>query len=149
MHIGFTGTRKGMTVRQAHWFVRTLIKVTNGEPFSFHHGDCIGADDEAHFLICSDIQFVNIPVNIIIHPGYSASRPDDVSMRANNMADEIREPKQHFARNRDIVNESELLIAVPICKPIPASGGTAYTIDYARKTKKEIVIIYPDGELGE
>lgn len=50
MKIGFTGTRQGMTPAQrlkaTHW----LAKLSATE---FHHGDCMGADAEAHAIALS------------------------------------------------------------------------------------------------
>ena len=42
--IGFTGTRQGMTAEQKS----ALRNLLDGGAGDFHHGDCIGADSEAH-----------------------------------------------------------------------------------------------------
>lgn len=145
--IGFTGTREGMTVRQGHSFVSTLLEFTKGGEFEFHHGDCIGADDDAQFLIEYDGRLAKSVFRIVIHPGHSAFDATNDSKRANNRADEIRESKTHFARNRDIVQETDLLIVCSVSNPIPRTGGTRYTYDYAKKLKKNIIVIYPNGEV--
>jgi hypothetical protein len=59
----------------------------------------------------------------------------------------MSEPKSFFARNRDIVDETDMLIATPATKK--ETGGTWYTINYSRKQKKQRVIVYPDGSIGE
>lgn len=44
--IGFTGTRKGMTIAQKAEVALALIRhFTVGA--EFHHGDCVGADHQA------------------------------------------------------------------------------------------------------
>lgn len=142
MKIGFTGTRNGMTAAQKGAVTRFLnatlsLPKSNNEA---HHGDCIGSDAEFHYLVY-DL------ARTVIHPGYSANNPTDDSKRAYCEGNEIRGPKNHFARNRDIIDETEMLLSTPPCKPLPSSGGTAYTIGYARKQRKPIVVIYPDGEV--
>ncbi len=134
MNTGFTGTRLGMTPAQRDTFARLVGEL----PITlFRHGDCIGADAVAHD-ICSTL------IPIIIHP------PVDNTLRANKVASCIMAPKTHFARNRDIVDQSEILIAVPqYADPITPTtrGGTAYTVNYARKVGKPVKIIRPDGSI--
>ena len=47
----------------------------------------------------------------------------------------------YHARNRYMVDNSDVLIAIFNGDP---KGGTAYTVNYARKKGKEIIIINPD-----
>lgn len=48
MRIGFTGTREGMAPAQqgAVFAVLTRLRAEGAE--WLHHGDCVGADTEAH-----------------------------------------------------------------------------------------------------
>jgi hypothetical protein len=48
MKIGFTGTRKGMSQHQKEQFVLKMFEL---DPSEFRHGDCEGADAEAHDII--------------------------------------------------------------------------------------------------
>jgi len=48
MKIGFTGTRDGMTQHQKEQFVLAMQDLS---PSEFHHGDCKGADAEAHDIV--------------------------------------------------------------------------------------------------
>lgn len=99
-----------------------------------HHGDCIGADAQAHSIA----REYNRPVTI--HP------PDDDSKRAFcEGASSIREPKPYLARNKDIVTETEWLIATPKGYSEELRSGTWATIREARRQKKPITIIWPDG----
>jgi hypothetical protein len=58
--------------------------------------------------------------------------------------------KSHFARNRDIVNECDVLIGTPPYQAIitkETKGGTAYTVNYAAKQGKPALVVYPDGSV--
>ena len=134
--VGFTGTRNGMTEAQKEAVRRELRGAD-----TFHHGDCVGADAEAHRIA----RVQRIPV--VIHP------PVDQAHRAFcEDYDGMHPQKTHFARNRDIVDACDVLIATPwqTREPVPSKGGTWYTVGYARKKQKPIVIVWPDGSiLGE
>ncbi len=132
MKVGFTGTQQGMTEQQKIRFSRLVQKVLDID--EFHHGDCIGADCEAHDLV--EGGFGN--AQIIIHP------PADCSKRAYCAGAEVRPSRSYIQRNHDIVNEVEKLIATPAGPEITRSGTWA-TIRYARKTGIPIYIINPDG----
>jgi hypothetical protein len=49
-HIGFTGTRHGMTPAQRHAVSQLIAELAAGAAFTAHHGDCVGADAEFHDL---------------------------------------------------------------------------------------------------
>ena len=134
---GFTGTRYGMTFDQ-------IIKVDefllNNENFDiFHHGDCVGADAESHRLAQTN------GLAIVVHP------PTDPKFRAycKGMFVKIRDPKPYHDRNRDIVNESDFLLATPRTFIEEKKGGTWYTIRYAKEVEKPGMIIWPDGSSEE
>lgn len=131
MKVGFTGTRNGLTIKQYDKLKSLLSSMSVNE---FHHGDCVGADAESH-NIASDL---SLP--IIIHP------PIKEDLRAFKKSDILRQPKSYFARNRDIVNESDTLIATPATAE-ETQGGTWYTINYAIKMHKSVIIINPNGEI--
>lgn len=140
MKIGFTGTRYGMRPAQAHVFgilLVDLVTVTGSSSHTFRHGMCRGADYEA-----GEIAFM--AVEVIGHPG-----PDnDVWRHHGCHVHAMLPPMAHLARNREIVDKSEILIAAPAEMVETDRGGTWSTIRYARKAGKKITIIYPDGSLG-
>jgi hypothetical protein len=142
--VGFTGTRNGMTDAQ-----RETFKAFMGElaAVTFHHGACKGADADAAFLTRHALP----DAIIIAHPGQSAKGGDNewLSQEALDVSGEVRKTKNHFARNRDIVDETDFLIACPPVEPLPASGGTTYTVRYAIKKGKPVRIIWPDGRIEE
>ena len=136
MKVGFTGTRKGMTILQKKKLLAFLTKFGNVIK-EVHHGDCVGADAEFHEIVRQ-----NFPtIKIVIHP------PINPKFRAFCDGDEERKPKDYLARNRDIVDETDILIACPAQKKEILRSGTWATVRYARKKKKFILIIFPDGSL--
>jgi hypothetical protein len=73
----------------------------------------------------------------VIHP------PDKKERRAFKEGDEIRKEKTYLQRNKDIVDETTLLVATPKGDEVRRSG-TWMTIRYFRKVKGTVPkIIYP------
>lgn len=135
MNIGFTGTRHGCTAAQFATLVELLFDNRIGS--HFHHGDCLGADAEAARAAWEHGYYV------VCHPPL-----DDKHQARTGCNHEWRSNKTHFARNREIVNNTDLLIACPqYAEPITKEtmGGTAYTVNYARKRGKWVWIVRPDG----
>jgi hypothetical protein len=132
LSVGFTGTQLGMTVYQKE--VVQMLLTSNLH--SFHHGDCIGADDDAAKI--AKAAGINL---VICHP------PIIQAKRAHSYATVWLPPKQYLARNHDIVDASDLLIVCPKgFKPEPRSGTWA-TFRYAQKKHKIIYLIHPDGNI--
>ncbi|KKN03792.1 hypothetical protein LCGC14_1104290 [marine sediment metagenome] len=131
MKIGFTGTRKELTAAQE---LELLCKVVQLEPFEVHHGDCIGADTRFH-RICE-----LLGIRIIIHP------PESNTYRAFCIGNEVRKMYGYIARNWNIVDETDVLIACPDGPQEYLRSGTWATIRYARTQRKMIYIIYPNGQ---
>jgi hypothetical protein len=59
----------------------------------------------------------------------------------------FRAEKGYFIRDRDVVDESELMVACPkqYMELGKMPGGTWWTIDYTRKVKKPLAIVWPNG----
>ena len=132
--IGFTGTQRGMTEAQ-RLKLGTILAVGSTKGVGvLHHGDCVGADAQAHELA----QKWMIPV--IIHP------PENSSKRAfcgGSLAS--LPPQPYLVRNHFIVDACDVLVATPGEATEQLRSGTWATIRYARKRHKTVVIIYPDG----
>lgn len=133
MKIGFSGTRHGMTVEQRNQLKRDLLAETVTE---FHHGDCIGADDQA-----DDIA-IELGLRVIIHP------PIREILRAHCERKTYRksplivlEPKEYRERNHDIVDMTDGLIIGPHTKQETIRSGTWSTYRYAREQKKSSIIL--------
>jgi hypothetical protein len=135
MKIGFTGTQYDMSAAQ-EFALQALLELRYSCN-EFHHGDCIGSDAKAH-VIAKALRY-----RPIIHP------PIDPKKRAwcEAPACDIREPKPYLERNKDIVDETELLLATPAEATEQLRSGTWATIRYARALKRKIIIIRPDGSM--
>jgi hypothetical protein len=132
--IGFTGTRQGMTPMQREVVRRVLLHATE-----VHHGDCVGADAEVHELALAG------GLDVVIHP------PNDAKLQAHcDGALMVLPPKSYLARDRDIVDETDLLVATPKelkeSRAPRRSSGTWYCVRYARRIGRRVLIVWPDGE---
>ena len=128
--VGFTGTRRGMSTDQIDQLVDLIQRL---RPRALHHGDCVGADEEAH-SVASDLD-----VRTVAHP------PSNPRARAWCEADEYREPLPYLDRNHRIVDETDLLVAAPAGPEILRSGTWA-TVRYARKVGRRVVILEREEE---
>lgn len=132
-HIAFTGTQNGMTPQQAEAF-RDVLGWGNHVDHFLHHGDCIGADIDAHRIALAR------GWRIHVHP------PDDPRKRAFCAGAVIHAPLPYLVRNRVIVDSAELLVATP-SGPEKLRSGTWATIRYAIKRGKPVWIVWPHGEV--
>lgn len=126
MKIGFTGTQHGMTENQ-----KALLRAFLRPAWEFHHGDCIGADAEAHDIAKA------VGCRIVVHP------PSNPRKRALKHGDEARRPLHYLDRNNAIVAETDLLVAAPKSIEEEVRSGTWYTIRRARKHSKPVHILEP------
>lgn len=134
--LGFTGTRTPLLLPQRHALGLYLAERQAAGAWCLHHGDCVGADAMAHKMAES------ITMHIVIHP------PRLPDFRAYCVGDEMREEKPYWARNRDIVDACDELVACPKAGTGLADwrrSGTWYTVQHAHKVGKPVRIIYPDG----
>jgi len=110
---------------------REIVKIM--EPTEVHHGCCEGADQQIG-VIARDMR-----IRVIAHP------PLDESKMAFCPSDEQRPPKAYMARNQDIVDECDVLMAAPKGMKEELRSGTWATVRRARKSERRIVIVWPDG----
>ena len=133
-NIGFTGTREAKFISQKrqdnlrdfleHFILGTGLKLT------LRHGDCVGGDKIAH--------------NIGLSLGYSIEiyPPSNDELRAYCKGAFIVHPeKSYMPRNEDIVDASELLIAMPATFIEQSKGGTWRTVRYARRKLIPVLFI--------
>jgi hypothetical protein len=133
MKVGVTGTRSDINQYQIDTLYRLLPAIGHGRiNMEFHHGDCVGADVTAAEVAR------HFGYKIVCHP------PEKNDLRAFFDSDEHREPLSYFARNRNIVDETQCLLVLPYQTEWQTNGGTWYTYDYAKKKNKPRIVIYPN-----
>lgn len=137
-HIGFTGTRNGMTKAQHDRVMTELDRLTGGsDQVVGHHGDCVGADAQFHAMLRLHWGRAVIVGHI----------PTNQSDRAFCTFDETRDPLPYMKRNQRIVDAADVIIATPPTMEPQDRGGTWRTVGLARKAKKPIVVVLPDGSV--
>jgi hypothetical protein len=134
--LGFTGTRHEPTDEQKRFIFRNMSDATE-----LHHGCCEGSDYVSHSCAIS----LEIPT-IWLHPPTDRKLMVPLSKLLTRGGIHVLKAKQYHARNRDIVDSCEVLIATPDGPRRPHSG-TWYTIDYARANKVPVVVCLPDGTI--
>jgi hypothetical protein len=124
MNVGFTGTQRGMTLRQQMQLDRILgifllaDEAVNAKPV-FYDGDCpIESADQQARAIARQL-------------GYECRQ---LPPRKRNAA-------EFLARNRRIVEHSDVLVAAPETDHEKLRSGTWMTVRYARKCAKPIVML--------
>jgi hypothetical protein len=134
LHIGFTGTRHGMTLAQTEALHARLLAYAEAGEWAFHHGDCQGADAEAHQIAWM------LGAIVYVHP------PDTGTWRAY-CAGPSRvhraAPLPYLERNRAIVNACEMLIAAPREAQETQRSGTWATVRDARRLGKPVILLPP------
>lgn len=137
----FTGTRHGMTEAQKETFRRW---VRDQRPDAVHHGDCVGADADAHH-IC---QHLRVPLTVI-HPAANAGAwRAHCRLEHSNGAIMWRDAAAPLARNKRMVDEGDMLVACPKEDEEVLRSGTWATMRYASKRGKSMLIIWPCGSMG-
>lgn len=135
MITGFTGSRWGMTPRQRDtlgWVLDHERQTGAPGAREFHHGDCVGADEQAAAVARS------LGYKIIGHP------PLVEKLRAHFPSDEETAPLPYEQRDQAIVDAVMNMLATPHGPEVRRSG-TWMTIRYARHRKVPRLIIEPDG----
>jgi hypothetical protein len=145
LHIGFTGTRFGMSGAQRDKVGHIMTSIVLMRPEAYeavvgHHGMCVGADSEFH-AICR-----SLGASVIGHPGPPGEFAADLE------CDEMLEPTNHMRRNAAIVAASSIMIAAPRENTPQPRGGTWATIGMARRELKRLKlgvlhVVDRDGQL--
>jgi hypothetical protein len=138
IHVGFTGTRHGMTPQQFAAFDAVLECLGGFGRLTLHHGDCVGGDEEAHRAARRR------RARVEVHPGRGMTSSHLVpDLRARCDGDVIHPVLTFFHRNRRIVDLSDVVVAAPREAARQHRGGTWYTVGYAEKRGKTLAVLSP------
>lgn len=136
-HMGFTGTQRGCKPAQLK-ALRSVLKTLRKEGYRYqHNGSCIGADAESAKIWDQTSGLIHR------HP------PEDTSKMATIPFKRTEPAKPYLIRNHDIVDASGVLVATPGEFAEQLRSGTWATIRYARKLKKRVILVWPDGQLDD
>lgn len=136
MKLGFTGSRRKLIVPQSTQ-LRSLIGDQNNV-VEAHHGDCTGGDKEFHDLMLLYHPRVTMHIHspkLEVHRAFVPIRSTDI----------LWPPKDYLMRNRDIIENCDLLIGCPSSMTFSLRSGSWWTIEAAKKVNKPIIVILPDG----
>lgn len=134
MRVGFTGTQKGMTSEQIDAVGKRLLDLKKVNPiYSFLHGDCIGADEQA-LTIATSLGYYTVA-----YPPLSEKKKTVLH------SDRRNHPKPYLERNKNIAVGCDRLIAAPAQHGEVLRSGTWATVRYARQVGRIIYIVYPNG----
>jgi hypothetical protein len=138
--IGFTGTRRDMTMAQEEAMGRVVNRIrTRIGLFEFTHGDCVGADATADGIVAGfRIPRRILPSNVEGTRAHSEERGAYLGA----------EPAPPWMRDQWIVQESRFMVAAPKGFGPEKGSGTWLTIGMATKMGKKVFILWPDGRIG-
>ena len=132
--IGITGSSKPITDAQLNSLYEVLTILRDWYEWQ-NNGDCIAADALAGTI------WKNLGGKIWLRP------PINNRKRAYLFYDETDEPLPYLERNHNIVDNSEVLVAIPSTRDEVLRSGTWATIRHARKKGIPIIYIFPSGDI--
>jgi hypothetical protein len=136
--IAFTGTRLGLNARQQLALESVFVVFnTTGQPQlkAALHGDAVGAD----------VQFAAVAKRFrYLVFGYPVEGRDSDRGHFPNDETRMQTSGGYLARNRLLVDSCDILIAAPPCDEPQEKGGTWYTIKYASKVAKPVIMLWRD-----
>ncbi len=138
--LGFTGTRAGMTAAQRD----ALPGVTSPFPDRVVFGGAVGADEEFGLFVMTRWEGSVVTCALEVYPA-SADR----WKRWVPYAATLAAPMPPLARDLLIVKSCDRLLACPGTMTEIIRSGTWATTRYARKARKRITIVLPDGTVRE
>ena len=153
IHIGFTGTRDGMSSDQLREVTRLAHELSRGHSVIAHHGCCVGSDAEFHRVLRRENAFM---------VGHPALGWPNGKLCAAVLCDFVEDPAPPMTRNQAIVDAVSLchdagrdpghLIATPLCGTRQRRSGTWATIRMALRSLRagrlrELYVVGRDGEL--
>lgn len=140
LHVGFTGTQRGMNDEQKRLLRSALefywYKLDEGERW-FHHGLCLGADEQAD-QIAQEIGWSRWG-----HPSTITEKQAEI------VCERMESPLPPLTRNLEIVRASNVVLATPWEEFEQRRSGTWATVRYAVREETPVTIITPNGQMKD
>lgn len=131
--LGFSGTQVGMTSAQGAELYYLLVERQGdyGKELEFHHGQCIGADEQA--------------LRMAKHLGiWTVSHPPLRQAKMSLETSDLTLPAEDYLdRNRSIVVASDEMVICPKEPTEVLRSGTWTTYRYAKKLGRSYTVIPP------
>lgn len=157
LKVGFSGTQQGMTPNQKTQFLVLMSKIRNTDnDVEFHHGCCIGSDEDAVMLLRN--HYFEWP-EIVCHPAGFAIKASELGLvipptkfssiaysNSNRTLDGFTD--DFLTRNRKLAKQCDFCITTPAQPNEVIRSGTWTTKRYFVNLNKVIVVIYPDGTVS-
>jgi hypothetical protein len=144
MSVGFTGTREDLSNLQLSWLYQTFeIGVTEHSLSEVHHGACVGADLAVHRAALDN------EIRVHVWPPTNMKLVAPECLVPHRLVT-VHPRMPYLNRDREIVYVTQGLVALPKQNEQPDLvnwGGTWYTVDYAERLNRPIMIIYPNGDI--
>lgn len=139
--LGVTGSKRGpVSVEQAEAAHAIL---THLDVNTVHHGDCEGVDAWAHDLAWAYGK--NVVIHPPLNPAFRARRGFKPGTTIPQSRCVILPEKRYLDRNWDIADKCARLLTLPAEMEEQLRSGTWATVRHARRLRKVILIVYPDG----
>jgi hypothetical protein len=106
-----------------------------------HHGDCFGADKDAHMI--------GLVLDLTMHLHVPSATRFRAFCEVRLGVDVVYAPKPYLERDHDIVNATTALIATPKQMTEHLRSGTWATVRYARTVGRAIYVVWPTGEVSK
>jgi len=164
-NVGFSGTQSGMSWNQKANLVQFLRM---HKCITFAHGDCSGADAEAHKIVEKYFEALlandeHCEPKIVVHPAvnpvkraYTLGRKNEFLVGGyiqDGIIYEQTSPAKYLDRNKRIVDTTDILLAFPKEQEMTLRSGTWATIRYAwsqvSRTGKKVIVVPPQGRIIE
>lgn len=140
MRIGVTGSRLRPGPAQLLAFGRVLVELQARGAWELRHGACVGADEEAAVRAAANGLWT------VAHPPVDGKL---LSSRALEVSDEVEDADEYLARNRAIVDGTDVLVAMPRTAAEQRRSGTWSTVRYASSLGRPVVLVLPDGAVDD
>lgn len=138
--VGVTGTRRGITLEQTFGLEKLL---DDNFIIALHHGQCVGADEEAHKAALRRKMYIEVHPPLI--KKYVFHIPSTLEYLEYNRIT-IMPELPYLERNKKIVSASDFLIALPKEETgMKQRSGTWSTVRYAQQLKRTVHVVRPSG----